>query len=164
MSNSSQQDSHQQTAFSLGDSPARTSALPADVLAWLEREAGSSTKSRASSKSSSRSGSSSKTSPVFFPLNEGQTWEQLSERWSNSGMASPGGCWMLSTSEYPSGGAESSSLADVLETSEVPQKYYLSAKACAGILTRAARRGKKLPEALETALRAQAGDLYPPTE
>ena len=71
---------------------------------------------------------------------------------------------MLSTSEYPSGGAESSSLADVLETSEVPQKYYLSAKACAGILTRAARRGKKLPEALETALRAQAGDLYPPTE
>lgn len=54
-------------------------------------------------------------------------------------------------------------MADVLETSEVPQKYYLSAKACAGILTRAARRGKKLPEALETALREQAGDLYPPT-
>lgn len=35
---------------------------------------------------------------------------------------------------------------------EVPEKYYLSAKACRGILTRASRRGKKLQELLETAL------------
>lgn len=36
------------------------------------------------------------------------------------------------------------------------QRYSLSAKACQGILNRAERRGKKLPEQLETALRAQA--------
>lgn len=35
---------------------------------------------------------------------------------------------------------------------DVPEKYYLSAKACRGILTRASRRGKKLQEMLETAL------------
>ena len=45
----------------------------------------------------------------------------------------------------------SSSLADVLETSALP-KYYLSQKACEGILRRASKRGKKLPEALEKAL------------
>jgi hypothetical protein len=47
-------------------------------------------------------------------------------------------------------------LADVLEDS-AQQKYYLSQKACEGILRRASKRGKKLPEALEKALQQQAG-------
>ena len=38
----------------------------------------------------------------------------------------------------------------------VPQKYYLSQKACLGILRRASERGKKLPKVLETALKKQA--------
>ena len=38
----------------------------------------------------------------------------------------------------------------------VPQKYYLSPKACLGILRRASVRGKKLPEVLELALKKQA--------
>ena len=38
-----------------------------------------------------------------------------------------------------------------------PPKYFLSAKACQGILNRAERRGKKLPEELEMALRVQVG-------
>lgn len=42
-------------------------------------------------------------------------------------------------------------LSQILEAN-VPQKYYLSARACQGILTRASRRGKKLPELLEAAL------------
>ena len=58
---------------------------------------------------------------------------------------------MLNTSEFPSDAKESSSLADVLQT-EAPQKYYLSQKACEGILRRANRRGKTLPEALQEAL------------
>jgi hypothetical protein len=33
-----------------------------------------------------------------------------------------------------------------------PERYYLSAKACQGILNRAKKRGKKLPEMLEEAL------------
>ena len=33
-----------------------------------------------------------------------------------------------------------------------PERYYLSARACQGILTRASKRGKKLPDLLQTAL------------
>lgn len=48
-----------------------------------------------------------------------------------------------------------SRLSQILE--DYPhQKYYLSGKACTGILTRANRRGKKLPEELERALIAQS--------
>lgn len=45
-------------------------------------------------------------------------------------------------------------LSDVLETENIPQKFFLSPKACAGILRRAESRGKKLPEQLESALKA----------
>ena len=48
-----------------------------------------------------------------------------------------------------------SSLSDILEANPLP-KYFLSPKACEGILRRAEKRGKKLPVMLETALRAQA--------
>jgi len=59
----------------------------------------------------------------------------------------------LNTSESPSAAVECS-LSDVLETQNVPAKYLLSAKACEGILRRAERRGKKLPEMLDRALRS----------
>ena len=39
----------------------------------------------------------------------------------------------------------------------MPQRYYLSPKACAGILRRAEKRGKALPAALAAALRSVAG-------
>ena len=38
----------------------------------------------------------------------------------------------------------------------MPQKYWLSAKACTGILNRAKRRGKTLPPALKEALERQS--------
>lgn len=44
-----------------------------------------------------------------------------------------------------------SSLSNILE-SNVDEMFHLSAKACQGILTRAERRGKKLPEPLRKAL------------
>lgn len=44
-----------------------------------------------------------------------------------------------------------SRLSQILEDN-VPQKYYLSARACQGILVRASRRGKPLPELLKQAL------------
>jgi hypothetical protein len=44
---------------------------------------------------------------------------------------------------------------------DVPEKYYLSPKACQGILRRAERRGKKLPELLEVALVSVAGQQIP---
>lgn len=58
------------------------------------------------------------------------------------------------TSEFPSVAVESR-LSQILE--DAPhQKYYLSAAACTGILRRAERRGKELPEQLKTALTMQA--------
>ena len=48
-----------------------------------------------------------------------------------------------------------SRLSQILEAYPHP-KYALSAKACQGILNRAERRGKVLPEQLENALRAQS--------
>lgn len=61
---------------------------------------------------------------------------------------------MPNTGESPSEERESS-LLQILE--ENPQeKYYLSEKACLGILRRAEKRGKKLPEKLKAALEYQA--------
>lgn len=57
---------------------------------------------------------------------------------------------MLNTGECPNVVKESR-LSWILEDN-VPQKYYLSARACQGILTRASRRGKALPELLKNAL------------
>jgi hypothetical protein len=47
-------------------------------------------------------------------------------------------------------------LSQVLEVADVHPRYFLSAKACSGILRRAERRGKELPEQLRLALAATA--------
>lgn len=60
----------------------------------------------------------------------------------------------LNTSESPNG-AVASTLSQILEAN-VPQKFYLSAKACQGILRRAEARGKELPKMLKDALIAQS--------
>ncbi len=52
------------------------------------------------------------------------------------------------------------SLSAILE-SRVSEKYYLSPKACAGILRRAEKRGKELPPALFEALTAVAMSITP---
>ena len=50
-----------------------------------------------------------------------------------------------------------SRLSQILQDS-AQQKYYLSARACAGILNRAQKRGKELPEILQQALERQMND------
>ena len=65
----------------------------------------------------------------------------------------PGGYSTLNIGESPNVAVESS-LSQILEGS-VPDKYFLSATACAGILRRAERRGKKLPDMLRVALERQ---------
>ena len=87
--------------------------------------------------------------------------EPSSGHWENSGMGGPTESWTLSTSEFPSDG-DASSLSDILETGTVPPRFYLSAKACQGILRRAERRGKAPPERLREALALVAG-LTPAT-
>jgi hypothetical protein len=46
------------------------------------------------------------------------------------------------------------SLSDTLEIGDLPQRFFLSATACKGILRRAEKRGKLLPPALFQALQA----------
>ena len=65
----------------------------------------------------------------------------------------------LNTSECPKDVAESSLWQILLDT--VPSRYWLSQKACRGMLRRANCRGKLLPELLEIALSMQGG-LIPP--
>ena len=61
---------------------------------------------------------------------------------------------MRNTGESPNE-ENASTLSQILEVN-VPEKYYLSPRACQGILYRALRRGKELPEVLRIALERQA--------
>jgi DNA (cytosine-5)-methyltransferase 1 len=69
---------------------------------------------------------------------------------------------MLNISDSPND-ASACSLSQVLETGSIPAKYFLSSKACAGILRRAEKRGKTLPTALREALEAVADNADGPT-
>ena len=64
---------------------------------------------------------------------------------------------MPSISEWPSDDdVVLCSLAEMLETGNHLMRYCLSPKACRGILRRAEKRGKTLPEPLEAALASVA--------
>ena len=70
-----------------------------------------------------------------------------------------GGAPTLNTGVSPRD-AKESSLSQILQA-DPPLKYYLSPKACLGILRRAFERGKELPKKLERALKIQAGLMRP---
>ena len=70
-----------------------------------------------------------------------------------------GGASTLNTGVSPKD-AKESSLSQILQA-DPPLKYYLSPKACLGILRRAFERGKELPKKLERALKIQAGLMRP---
>lgn len=66
----------------------------------------------------------------------------------------------LNFGEYPNVAREST-LSEILEDN-VPEKYYLSPKACLGILRRAKKKGRKLPDNLRIALEqkiAEGGEI-----
>ena len=75
--------------------------------------------------------------PVRMDLSNGQLWTHSGSEWRSGGVA----C----------------SLSRILETGPIDPRYYLSPRACEGILRRAEKRGKKLPEPLRLALEAVAG-------
>lgn len=71
---------------------------------------------------------------------------------------SHGGFSTLNTSDWPND-ASVCSLSSVLQDhSEIPPRFYLSHKACTGILRRADNRGKGLPTMLLEALRQVVGE------
>lgn len=97
------------------------------------------------------SASYTKKPPLFLYLKtDGQTQDAYNyQTWQDNAVLR-GEFSMHSFGEYPSVDVESH-LSQILEEC-VPEKYYLSAKACQGILRRADRRGKQLPPMLKTAL------------
>jgi len=106
----------------------------------------------------SRDGSYGKTCRVSSVQEVDGTLVPSSGRWQNSGMGSRTECLTLSTSEWPSD-AVVCLLSDVFEIGDVPQRFFLSPTACAGIIRRAEKRGKKLPPSLDQALRTVAQTL-----
>src|SRR6056297_2667220 len=115
-----------------------------------------------------RDGWSGKTSPASCQQTKEGHLVPSSGRWQNSGMGGPTESWTLSTCEhadsegrFPSDG-DVCSLSRILETGDVPRRFYLTPKACAGILRRAERRGKQLPMMLHRALAQVAGDSSGP--
>ena len=96
--------------------------------------------------------------PLFLDLRENRNGDQVGVFWETDGQ-SLGGYMMHSFGESPKEERESH-LSQILEVEQPPtyslKKYYLSPKACQGILNRAQRRGKKLPEILEQALIRQS--------
>jgi hypothetical protein len=106
-------------------------------------------------KERSQGGLSGKMSPVCCQVTEEGILQPSSQRWGTSGMGSPTGFLTLNTSEWPKE-EEESLLSDTLETGDLAPRYYLSPKACQGILRRAEKRGKQLPQMLKEALEAVA--------
>ena len=100
-----------------------------------------------------RNGLSGKTSPAYYPYITDALSAHCSHAWPNSGLMGGrhGACWTASSTEWPKDAA-ACSLSSTLETGSVPPRYYLSAKACAGIIRRARKRGKPLPQELQEAL------------
>ncbi len=150
-------------------SPAKTSLSP-------DNEEGSCTKADDPTCSSSSPGSlslfdpdgfSSRTYPVSSLQTAVGTSEQSLERWPTSGTAWPGGFSTHVSSECRSvdGVCSSSepSLSEILEPPQnVPARYSLSARAAQGILRRAEKRGRELPNHLRTALMAVASPMPSP--
>lgn len=137
-------------------SHARTFPLQEIARDWLESDQDFGLSSIEFLKKLAPGGLSSKMSPACYPATEAEILPSSFEGWSNSGMALLGGYLTLNTSDWPSD-ASVCSLSEVLET-DVPQKYFLSRKAARGVLRRAEKRGKALPEPLRLALEATAQD------
>ena len=112
-----------------------------------------------------------KTFPDLFPAMRAETLPTFLEAWCRGKFlslpkdgaiaesaslnvetgSSNGGCWTLNTWESPRDGV-ASSLWSILEHGGVDRRFYLSARACRGILSRAERHHKVLPDVLMTAL------------
>jgi hypothetical protein len=145
----------QLSMFSSEEPPARPSQSQALERALLTHAATSRSPILPSLQSIAPSGWSGKTSPASYPTAQALS-DPSSVDWQSSGMGGPTEFLTLNTSAWHSGGA-ACSLSEVLEAGPVPQRFFLSARACSGILRRAGKRGKDLPPPLRHALEAVAG-------
>lgn len=137
--------------------PAKTSALRDSERDWTESVVNSQLNTLNLLAAFGPDGWFGRTCPACCQSTEDGRLESLSGSWGNSGIGSPIEFLTLNSLEFHSG-AVASSLSDILETGDVPQRYFLSGKACRGILRRAEKRGKVLPTMLRRALMQVAGD------
>ena len=114
------------------------------------REPSRQTRARTSRQSLLKSAKSKTAKCLYLSLESGRRqgglWETVTQ--------SHGGSSMLNFGEYPKED-NASTLSQILMEG-VPEKYYLSQKACQGILRRASSRGKVLPAVLQKALERMA--------
>lgn len=152
----------EQLTFWLEELPVRDSASRESRAASAIPEAPSASPIAEFLKLCAPGGSSGKMCPASLAPTEERTSKRSSGKLMKSGILAHGECWTLNTCEWtdtlvPFRKEEGvCSLSDILESGDIPPRYFLSKGACTGILRRAERRGKKLPAVLEEALRRQA--------
>ena len=108
------------------------------------------TKEKTSGQSSKVSARSKAVKLMRLDLRNGTTREKFWEMISQS----HGEYLTRHVGEFPKD--ENASILSLILMGQVPEKYYLTAKACQGILRRASARGKQLPEVLRKALERKA--------
>ena len=151
-----------QLSFLSEEPPANPSASQDSEKDWMIRVATSCLPTLRLLQSIGPSGWFGRMSPASYPPTGDEILPPYFAGWQNSGMGGPTECLTLNSPEHPGFPEQSHSddgvslLSDILETGIVPQRYFLSAKASSGILRRAEKRGKALPEALRDALLAAA--------
>lgn len=138
----------------LAASPASRIPSPADVADLLRTAVRSGGSFIDSYEKHAPPGSWARTYRVSSHRLEAETLRPSAVRSFNSGTVSASGFLTLNISESPSVVVESS-LLGILEENPDP-KYSLSPRACMGILRRAERRKRSLPQSLEAALVAVA--------
>jgi len=163
-----------QSTFLLEEPPASHSASQESVSDWTTRAATSPLSSWRWLDDLAPNGWSLKMFPEFIPVGQASRKMQMKVKngkkqptllsssisLGNAGFVEDGGLLTLNIPEWT--GLEGlslkdegvASLSDILETGPLPERYYLTAKACAGILRRAEKRGKDLPRQLAAALQA----------
>ena len=130
--------------------------LPQRITYHYSPEHSQATKVKISRRSSKRSSASQSRKPPILKClkKDGQLGVATTMKWADDG-AWLGECMTRNTGESPNA-AVVSRLSQILEATP-QEKYSLSAKACQGILRRAERRGKDLPDLLKTVLLMQSG-------
>jgi hypothetical protein len=137
------------------DSPAKTLASQESDVDLMANGLASGTSLLELSTRLNQRGWSLKTCQGYSLQPEGKILPSSFSGWQTAGMAWGGECLTLKASDLPSDGSVCL-LSQVLEA-HVDARYYLSPKACAGIIRRANVRGKQIPQPLLNALMFTAG-------
>ena len=146
---------------------ARGSARPDCEVDWMIRVLHSPSLSSVLQQFAERNGSCGRTFQDVFQPTEDGTSGSSSKRWAKSGIASHGECWTHSTCEHATthepfpNDASVCSLSDIITQGAEPQ-YYLTPKACAGILRRIEGRSDlhRLPKEFLEILERESVEHY----